>query len=475
MENKSVTQTAKVCLCIWNVGLFSLVWWFYYNNLTFDTYGKTGAAVSILIFCFIYFFLCDLYKSFRIASYGIAETSFSQLISFGIADLVMYVECCLVHNRMANILPGVSAVVLQLTGTILLIRGFKYYFIKHIPPKKTVLIYGTGISIAEMEQFKERILKKYDHLFDVEDMVCEQERVELLKEKIKNTYAVVLYEVSPENRSELMEYAIRQRKSFYTTPRIEDILLQGCSTKHLLDTPLMKYDYQYEKSGKYLVKRGMDLCLSIVILVLGSPFMLLSAFAIKIEDGGPVFYRQDRCTKDGEVFSILKFRSMIVDAEKNGFIPCTDRDPRITKVGAFLRKTRMDELPQLFNILTGQMSFVGPRPERVEHVAKYTEELPQFAYRMSVKGGLTGYAQIFGKYNTSAYDKLRLDLMYIENQSFMMDIKLILLTIKIVFTPESTEGFSAEKSEKIAESRRKEIQFLKLNPEVEIELEKMVK
>ena len=166
------------------------------------------------------------------------------------------------------------------------------------------------------------------------------------------------------------------------------------------------------------------------------------AIAIKAEDRGPVFYRQKRVTKDGKTFDILKFRSMIVDAESDGKPhPATDNDDRITKVGKVIRAMRIDELPQIFNILKGDMSIVGPRPERVEHCEKYGAEIPEFEFRNKVKGGLTGFAQIYGKYNTSALDKLRLDLMYIENYSLLLDIKLILMTIRIMFKKESTEGF----------------------------------
>ena len=172
--------------------------------------------------------------------------------------------------------------------------------------------------------------------------------------------------------------------------------------------------------------------------------MLLTAIAIKLYDGGPVFFKQARCTIGGKVFYIHKFRSMIVDAEKYGAIPATDKDPRITKVGNVIRATRIDELPQILNILKGEMSIVGPRPERVEHVEKYSKEVPEFSYRLKVKGGLPGYAQIYGKYNTSAYDKLRLDLMYIENYSLLLDIKLILMTLQIMLRKESTEGFKQE-------------------------------
>ena len=173
-----------------------------------------------------------------------------------------------------------------------------------------------------------------------------------------------------------------------------------------------------------------------------------------------MFYRQRRVTRWGKEFEILKFRSMIVDAEKDGHsIPATGQDPRVIKVGRVIRPTRIDELPQILNILRGDMSIVGPRPERVEHVEKYSAEIPEFAYRLKVKGGLTGYAQIYGKYNTSAYDKLRLDLMYIENYSLLLDIKLILQTVRVLFSKSSTEGFEVareneKRQEELAEQLR---------------------
>jgi len=234
-------------------------------------------------------------------------------------------------------------------------------------------------------------------------------------------------------------------------------MFQGCTPKHLLDTPLMKYEYKYENKSSNILKRVTDIVFSVLILTILSPVLLLIALLIKIEDGGPVFFKQARCTKDARVFDILKFRSMIVDAEKDGVTPCTDGDSRITKVGRIIRKTRLDEMPQFFNVLKGDMSIVGPRPERVEHVLQYMKEVPEFAYRMKVLGGLTGYAQIYGKYNTSAYDKLRLDLLYIENQCFTLDLKLIMLTVRTMFTPESTEGFDEEKSQEMLEKAKNPI------------------
>lgn len=454
MENKKVTNTAKFILNVWNIGLFAGIWYLFYNSYTFETYTIPGALVSILVYTIIYTSLCKLYKAHRIASSEIGETVFSQILSFGIADIILYVECCLVFNRYVNMIPGLVTAMLQIIGTALIVMWTKQFLIKYVPPKNTLIVYGKNIAKEEVQQFSERLLRKYSHLFAVSDIRMEVAREEKTFREILQYDVVILYDVSGDLRGNYIGCLVENRKAFYLSPRVEDIMLQGCVPKHLLDTPLMKYDYKYENKSGYRLKRAFDIVFSLLILLALSPVLLLIALLIKIEDGGPVFFKQARCTKDGRVFDILKFRSMIVDAEKQGVTPCTDKDPRITRIGSLIRKTRLDEMPQFINILKGDMSIVGPRPERVEHVSEYTKEVPEFAYRMRVPGGLTGYAQIYGKYNTSAYDKLRLDLLYIENQSFLLDLKLILLTIRTVFTPESTEGFEKEKSEEMLEKAK---------------------
>lgn len=452
MENKRITKLARNFLIIWNISLFLIVWLDYYNEFAFDEYHMFGGFISILIYGIIYIALCNLYKAYRFASSEIGETIFSQVLSFGIADLILYVECCLIYNHYINIVPGVVTVVLQIVGTTALVTFTKQYMINHIPPKTTILIYGKEINEYDAEQFKKRLLSKYKHLFSVVHMECETASIaEFIHEK-KEYDVAILYELSANVRGKYMAHMIEQKKAFYVSPTVEDMMFKGCVPKHLLDTPLMKYDYVYESKDTYWKKRVLDIVFSTFVLLLTSPILLLIALLIKLEDGGPVFFKQKRCTKDKRVFEILKFRSMIVDAEKHGVKPCVEHDDRITKVGHFIRKTRLDEMPQFINILKGDMSIVGPRPERVEHVEQYTKEIPEFAYRMKVLGGLTGYAQIYGKYNTSAYDKLRLDLLYIENQSLILDLKLILLTIKTMFIPESTEGFEVEKSREISKN-----------------------
>lgn len=444
MKSRKVTHTAKALVMIWNIGLFALIWCVYYNRNAFQTYYVLGGIISIIIYAFIYNGLCNLYNAFRIASSSISEMLLSQAISFGIADLILYVECNLIRNRYTSFLPGLAIVVLQVLGTAVIITLSKHVFMSWVEPQKTLLLLGSWVSMDEAEKFKDRILKKYSHLFDFKYVEYENISEAAFYEKVADCCTVILYGLSVEQRRIYIQRCIDEHKTFYFTPRLEDIILQGCSTRHLLDTPLMKYDYVYEKRARISAKRVFDIVFGIFFTIFFAPAMLIIALAIKIEDGGPVFFRQKRCTKDGEVFEILKFRSMIVDAEKKGLQPTINCDPRITKVGNIIRKYRLDELPQVFNILSGEMSFVGPRPERVEHVEIYTKELPDFKYRLTVKAGLTGYAQIFGKYNTSAFDKLRLDLLYIENQSLSLDIRIILLTVKVMFKGESTEGFEKE-------------------------------
>ena len=209
----------------------------------------------------------------------------------------------------------------------------------------------------------------------------------------------------------------------------------------MFDTPILLTREYALKIEQRLVKRIIDIICAVLLLVIASPFMLITAVLIKVYDGGPVFYKQIRCTRDAREFSILKFRSMRVDAEKDGVARLAAKnDSRITPIGKFIRAVRIDELPQLFNILKGDMSFIGPRPERPEIIAQYAREMPEFVFRMKVKAGLAGYAQVYGKYNTTPYDKLKLDLTYIENYSVWLDLKLMLLTLKILFKPESTEG-----------------------------------
>ena len=333
------------------------------------------------------------------------------------ADLLLYGEFCMIRHNYVNLIPGILTVLCQLLAAACWALVGKRFTIAFGKPEKTLVISGADNVNEFLQKFD-----KIGHIFTIEKVVSADILKADWKKEVAPYQAVIFYEVSSKKRSEVIWYCMQSRKSLYITPQLSEITMEGFGARHLIDTPMMKYEYRSERFWYNLVKRVVDILLSLTALILLSPLLLLTALAIKLEDRGPVFYKQKRCTKNGEVFEILKFRSMIVDAEKGGkSIPCRSGDPRITRVGRVIRKLRIDEFPQIINVL---------------------------------KGGLTGYAQIYGKYNTSPYDKLRLDLQYIEKQSILLDLKLILLTIKIMFVPESTEGFTEEKSARMTEKTK---------------------
>ena len=431
-------------------GFFAMALFQYYGPRLFRKADSIGYAVTLILYAIVYVALGNLFRAFKITDYSIAETIFSQFLSFGMADLLLSGEFCMIRHNYVNIVPGIMTVGCQLLAAVCWALIGKRFTITFGKPEKTLVISGAD----DVDEFLQKF-GKIKHIFSIEKVVSADILKSDWKKEVDPYRAIIFYEVSSRKRAEVIWYCMQSRKSLYVTPQLGEITMEGFGARHLIDTPMMKYEYRSERFWYNLAKRIGDILLSLIALIILSPLLLLTALLIKIEDRGPVFFRQKRCTKNGKVFEILKFRSMIVDAEKGGeTIPCRTGDPRITHVGRVIRKLRIDEFPQIINVLKGDMSIVGPRPERVEHVEAYTKEIPEFSYRLRVKGGLTGYAQIYGKYNTSPYDKLRLDLQYIEKQSLLMDLKLILLTVKIMFVPESTEGFTQKRSEQITEEAK---------------------
>jgi exopolysaccharide biosynthesis polyprenyl glycosylphosphotransferase len=313
---------------------------------------------------------------------------------------------------------------------------------------------------ADDEQGKTLIRKmsKIPERFKIERGVSlNRHSVEEIKELIDSYEAVILSEFEKSVKDELLRYCYSNGKRVYLLTSSTDIIVNNSATIQIFDTPVLMCRARGLSNEQAMIKRAMDIFVSAVGILITWPIMLGFAVAIKLCDGGPVLFKQNRITKDGKVFNVLKFRSMIPDADKNEVKGTTDNDDRITPVGKIMRPIRVDELPQLFNILFGDMSLVGPRPERIENVYEYTKAYPDFDLRHRVKGGLTGYAQIYGKYNTSPEDKLNMDLIYIEQYSLLMDIKLILMTIKILFMKESTEGFT-EKNNVVLKKSKKEVE-----------------
>ena len=452
MNNRkfALSMVMKFAIFALIFGFFAMVLFQYYGPRLFRKADSIGYVVTLILYAIVYVALGNLFRAFKITDYSIAETIFSQFLSFSMTDLLLYGEFCMIRHNYVNIVPGIMTVGCQLLAAVCWALIGKRFTITFGKPEKTLVISGAD----DVDEFLQKF-GKIKHIFSIEKVVSADILKSDWKKEVDPYRAIIFYEVSSRKRAEVIWYCMQSRKSLYVTPQLGEITMEGFGARHLIDTPMMKYEYRSERFWYNLAKRIGDILLSLIALIILSPLLLLTALLIKIEDRGPVFFRQKRCTKNGKVFEILKFRSMIVDAEKGGeTIPCRTGDPRITHVGRVIRKLRIDEFPQIINVLKGDMSIVGPRPERVEHVEAYTKEIPEFSYRLRVKGGLTGYAQIYGKYNTSPYDKLRLDLQYIEKQSLLMDLKLILLTVKIMFVPESTEGFTQKRSEQITEEAK---------------------
>lgn len=359
-----------------------------------------------------------------------------QVISLFVVNFLTYFQLCLIANTMIAVGPMLLLLLAEIVVAVVLIYVYTELYYKLYAPHDMLLVYGNKRGIGLKIKMDSRRDK-----YNVSKLMSIDEGLEAVCQETRRHDAVILTDIPAQIRNDILKYCYRYRIRTYVAPKLTDIMLRGAKNNTLFDTPLLMVKGTGLTPMQRIIKRAMDLVLCGIAMIPAAPVMLIIAAAIKIEDGGPVFYKQKRMTRGGREFEILKFRSMIVDAEKYaGAVLASEDDPRITKVGKVIRAARLDELPQLINILKGDMSIVGPRPERKCLADEISKEIPEFCYRLKVRGGLTGYAQIYGKYNTSAYDKLRLDMMYIENYSPLLDIRLIILTLRIIFSKDSTEG-----------------------------------
>jgi len=437
--------------------VYYFVWRLGYVAGTFPAYLGNGKYVLLGIYALLSALFMMNFDGFRYGDIRKFNLAVGQWIAMFITNFITYLQLCLIANRLISVWPMVVLMGIDFVLVIAFVYLWTGLYQKIYAPHSMIMVFGTKSALGlkfKMDSRKDKYL--------IEKLISADEGFDNICKEIVNYDAVVINDIPAQLRNDILKFCYQNRIRTYVVPKISDILMRGAADNTLFDTPLLLVKSTGLSATQRFVKRAMDIIICGVAMIVAAPIMAVVAIAIKLEDGGPVFFKQDRATLNGEVFEILKFRSMIVDAEKEGFsIPATGEDPRITKVGKIIRATRIDELPQLLNILKGDMSIVGPRPERVEHVEAYAKDVPEFACRLKVKGGLTGYAQIYGKYNTSAYDKLRLDLIYIENYSLLLDIKLILLTLRVMLQKESTEGFEVmAEQERMKEKLYNEI-FLK--------------
>ena len=411
-------------------------------------------AITWTTFFLVYILMTRVYGGFDVGVRKSRPIIFSLGLSVFAADFVTHLFLCIMNTTQAHndrfvyeqplLLLGVF--VLQVALIIACAYGGNGIYFHFVNPQRCLVVHADGADVSRVAAKVAAFRRQYRI-----DRTLSLSSPELKKE-IDRHDAVFLCGLSATERLPLIEYCYSLRKDFYYTLEICDLVSLGGTRVMFDDTSMIHSSMHGLTPAQAFIKRSFDLICAAVATVVALPIMLVTAIAIKCEDGGSVFYTQPRATLNERVFSVIKSRSL---TEEAGSVhrSVTKDDDRITRVGRVIRKFRIDELPQLFNVLKGDMSFVGPRPEMVENVAKYTRELPEFSYRLWTKAGLTGLAQIYGRYNTSPREKLMMDMTYIEQYSLLLDIRLLLRTVMVLLTPdESTEAFDRDRPSPGADS-----------------------
>lgn len=452
--HESLKRATILLLSLIGLILQTAVYGYLWYNIYFPyisyrlPFWQKGHWLLILLYFALLTLFSQTYGGTKIGYLKGTDVFFSQFFALLCVNIISYIQLSLMALTLLRPSYMLWAAAVQLAIAAVWTFLCQKVYQRLFPPRKLLLIYGERPIQDIMGKFASRPDK-----YDIVKSMNLTEGLPAIYDEITAGYGgIVLWDIPTSVRNDLLKYCYSKYIRVYLMPKISDVIIRGADPVHLFDTPIFltrEYSMTIEQR---MVKRLIDVVCSLILIVLASPFMLITALAVKLYDRGPVLYKQVRCTTGGKEFKILKFRSMRVDAEKDGVARlASQNDSRITPVGKFIRKVRLDELPQLFNILKGDMSFIGPRPERPEIIKQYMEDMPEFAFRMKMKAGLAGYAQVYGKYNTTPYDKLKLDLFYIENYTVWLDLKLMLLTLKILFKPESTEGIDEKQTTALKE------------------------
>ena len=448
MKTRSMSKTLKMrglkaLHFLISVGLFVIYWKAFYLSRYSNETHIYGEIVLYLLYAFVLFLMNRTYDSYDVGYHRVSDNIYSQTLSQIITAGIIWIVSLLMFMTWTNPLP-----LLGLCGVLLIVNlvwcvvANRTYGRLHAN-KKTIVIYEDEEDLQRLEE-----VGQLEHKFNIQKHIRDPQDYKELEKEIEGFEAIVVSGVNATLRNGLAKYCIETGVLGYFAPHVGDIIMQGSRHMRNFSVPIMSVR-RAEPTPEYLfLKRAFDIVVSAIGLVVLSPFIGVTALAVKLYDHGPVLYKQVRLTKDRKEFKILKFRSMRVDAEKDGVarLSTGENDDRITPVGKIIRACRADELPQLWNILRGDMTIVGPRPERPEIAAQYEEEMPAFGLRLQVKAGLTGYAQVYGKYNTNPHDKLEMDLMYINKMGIVEDLRLMFATVRVLFMKESTEGIEAGKT-----------------------------
>lgn len=400
----------------------------------------------MLTFIILEMSLMSVYGGYAIGKQKSKPIIYNLILATVITDIITNIQLSIMNTndnlnnkfKFANPEMLLLTIIMQIVCIIVFVYAGNYLYFKVNPPEKSIIITSSQSSLDKILCKINKYKKKYNvvSVYDFED--------KQIFDAILDVETVFIYDVPVETRSHIVEYCYENHKNIYYNLEMCDIVSIGSEYTMLDDKPLITGNVKELSFEQRFIKRTIDILLSLIGLIVSLPIIIICAILIKCEDKGKVFFKQERATKDGKIFLVYKFRTMKENREDEVQVSATENDKRITKIGSFLRKFRLDELPQIINILKGDMSIVGPRPEMLENISKYTKQLPEFEYRLRVKAGLTGLAQVFGRYNTSPKDKLVLDLIYIEKYSIWQDIKLIFQTLIIFFKSDSAQGFKEE-------------------------------
>ncbi|XCP84211.1 sugar transferase [Roseburia hominis] len=434
----------KMCLYIILMAIFMIL--LSQENQALVKLSRT-MGITLSTFIIVGLLFLTIYGKYDVGRRKSKPIIYSMSLAVLFTDIITYAQLMIMNTitpsvyafRFVSVRALLLAMVLQILVIIIFAYAGNALFFRIHDPEKCYVITSSQESLDAIVRGVMKFKKQYAivGVLDYKD--------KLLFSKIKDADTVFLYNIPLQFRGEITNYCYRTRKNVYFNPEIEDVIEMSSEYYLLDDISMLNYNVKGLTMEERIIKRCMDIGLSILMGLVTSPIWIISAVAIKAYDGGSILFKQKRATINGNIFWVYKFRTMKENVENRSV---TDDDDRITVPGKILRKIRMDELPQLLNILKGDMSFVGPRPEMIENVNAYTEELPEFRYRLRVKAGLTGYAQISGKYNTSPKDKLMMDMMYIENYSVFKDIQLLFQTAIVLLKSDSTEAFHKDGTDK---------------------------
>lgn len=451
---KQLRKCENLIVLFFKIIVYLSLFWSFYRLYAIKNWQllqpSRTMAVTILSYLFGGYLFMKIYGNYDIGKRKSKPIIISLALVSAMTDIFAYVMLTVMRTnsetdvRFGFDQPWLLIIIFALQMIIIVIGvyGGNYIYFKIHDPERCLIVTASDRSRKEIE----RSVGKYKLQFEI----CKQVEYTdpTLRELIPKYDTIFVYDVPIKERTQIVEYCYQNMKNVYISPEMADVVERNSTHVMLDDVSMFQLSSLGLTTEQRVVKRTFDIVISSVALLVTSPIVLIAAIAIKFYDHGPVFFKQNRATRGGRIFSVYKLRTM---HENSDNYLSVKNDDRITPVGKVLRRFRIDEIPQFINVLKGEMSVVGPRPEMLANVFIYTNDLPEFEYRLRVKAGITGHAQIAGKYNTSPKDKLVLDLMYIEEYSFWLDVKLIFQTLIVIFKKDSTEPFDNEYEEKLNE------------------------